>query len=59
VEQAVRDAIDAGYRHIDCALLYDNEEEVGDGIRAKIEEGVIKREDIFVTSKVNVSRKTG
>lgn len=51
-ERAVRDAIDAGYRHIDTAFLYGNEVEVGNAIRAKIDEGVIKREDIFVTTKV-------
>lgn len=48
----MKDAIDIGYRHIDTAYIYQNEVEVGRSIRAKIAEGVIKREDIFVTTKV-------
>lgn len=52
VKTAVEDAIDAGYRHIDGAHIYGNEKEVGDGVNNKIKQGVVKREDIFVTSKL-------
>lgn len=52
MKQAVIDAISAGYRHIDCAHVYGNEEEVGAGIKEKIDDGTITRSDLFVTSKV-------
>lgn len=45
-------AIDNGYRHIDTAHLYRVEPEVGDVINQKIKDGVVKREDLFVTTKV-------
>lgn len=48
----MKDAIDSGYRHIDTAYLYGNEKEVGNAVRAKIAEGVIRREDVFITTKV-------
>jgi len=50
--QAVLDAIDAGYRHIDTALGYESEKEIGRAIREKVKAGVIKREDIYVVSKL-------
>ncbi|WBL41168.1 aldo/keto reductase [Algoriphagus halophytocola] len=52
VSQAVFWAIEAGYRHIDCAAVYQNENEVGEGIAKAIASGLVKREELFVTSKL-------
>ena len=46
-------AIDVGYRHIDCAYDYQNYVEVGEGIKTKIAEGKITREELFYTDKVS------
>lgn len=51
--KAVVHALNAGYRHLDCAWFYQNEEEVGSGIREFLSQNPsAKREDIFITSKV-------
>ena len=53
----MRAAINAGYRHIDCAWNYGNEADVGKAIKEKIDSGVVKREDLFVTTKVLTFQK--
>ena len=52
VAAAVKHALKIGYRHIDCAYVYENESEVGQGIKEAMEEFGVKREEIFVTSKL-------
>ena len=50
--QAVYEAIKIGYRLIDTAAVYGNEKETGAGIKRAIEEGLVTREELFVTSKL-------
>ncbi|KAG8927183.1 hypothetical protein FRC03_003548 [Tulasnella sp. 419] len=51
---AIKTAVDAGYRHIDSAIYYRNEKEVGEAVREAVAEsgGNLKREDLFITSKI-------
>lgn len=51
-EEAVRFAIGAGFRHVDCATAYGNEREVGQGLRAVMKTRRLPREELFVTSKL-------
>lgn len=51
-EKCVLDAIKVGYRLIDTAQSYFNEEEVGNAIAKAISSGLVKREELFITSKV-------
>jgi alcohol dehydrogenase (NADP+) len=49
---ATRDALEAGFRHFDCAERYRNEREVGEALQAGADAGGITREEIFVTTKL-------
>ena len=49
---ATRDALEAGFRHFDCAERYRNEREVGTALQAGLADGRIARQDIFVTTKL-------
>src|SRR5271166_2093568 len=49
---ATRDALEAGFRHFDCAERYRNERQVGEALQAAFAAGGIAREDIFVTTKL-------
>ncbi|XP_023935258.1 aldo-keto reductase AKR2E4 [Bicyclus anynana] len=52
VQLAVEMAIDAGYRHIDTASIYHIEDQVGRAVNKKIQEGVVRREELFITTKL-------
>jgi diketogulonate reductase-like aldo/keto reductase len=52
VKSAVLAALRAGYRHIDCASVYRNEEEVGRSLKEALSSGLVKRADLFITSKL-------
>ncbi|XP_048610508.1 NADPH-dependent aldo-keto reductase, chloroplastic-like [Brassica napus] len=52
VGDAVAAAVKFGYRHIDCAQLYGNEKEIGTALKKLCEKGVVKRGELFITSKL-------
>ena len=45
-------ALRAGYRSIDCAYAYGNEGEIGEALQKCFKEGVLKREELFITTKL-------
>lgn len=52
VAEAVRESILLGYRHIDCASVYGNEKEIGKVLSELFNNGTVRREDLWITSKV-------
>jgi len=52
VYDAVLEALRAGYRHIDCAQMYKNEHEIGHALDYAFRYGIVKRDEIFITSKL-------
>lgn len=52
VANAVYEAIKIGYRMFDCASVYGNEKQIGEVFKKAFDEGLVKREDLYITSKV-------
>lgn len=52
VGETIKSALENGYQHIDCASIYGNEEEIGNAFHSAFASGPVKREDIFITSKL-------
>ena len=51
-KEATKTALEVGFRHLDCAERYRNEEAVGDAMQAAFEARTIRRDDVFVTTKL-------
>lgn len=52
VGDAIATAVKVGYRHIDCAPMYGNEKGIGSALKKLFDDGVVKREDLWITSKL-------
>ncbi|MXV38508.1 aldo/keto reductase [Flavobacteriaceae bacterium Ap0902] len=52
VHDAIINALKMGYRHFDCAHIYQNEEEIGQAFQTAFDQGLVKREDLWITSKL-------
>ena len=52
VGSAVRAALELGYRHIDCASIYGNESEIGQALADACRDGVVQRDQLWITSKL-------
>ena len=51
-KQATKTALEVGFRHLDCAERYRNEEAVGEAMQEVFKAGAIRREDVFITTKL-------
>jgi diketogulonate reductase-like aldo/keto reductase len=51
-KQATKTALEVGFRHLDCAERYRNEDAVGEAMQAVLKTGTLRREDVFVTTKL-------
>src|SRR5277367_3721655 len=51
-KEATRTALEGGFRHLDCAERYRNEEAVGEAIEESIRAGTLRRDELFVTTKL-------
>ena len=54
-EEALCTALDAGYQLIDTAMMYENEHIIGQTLKRRMKQGLLNREDIFITTKVSYS----
>ena len=52
IAEAVKGAIAVGYRHIDCAAVYGNERPIGETLRDVLSSGLVKRDELWITSKL-------
>ena len=52
IVEVILKAFEIGYRHIDCASIYGNEKEIGKALQIAFRENMVKREDIWITSKL-------
>ncbi|MFC1778818.1 aldo/keto reductase [Thermodesulfobacteriota bacterium] len=52
VGKAVQEAVRIGYRHIDCAAIYGNEAEIGKALQEVLQTGLVKRDELWITSKL-------
>lgn len=52
VYTAIKEAIRLGYRHIDCSPIYENEAEIGQALSEAFKEGLVTREQMWITSKL-------